>query len=170
VVAGLLLQHEGSLDAIARPKAQIYRRNLDTLLRALDRHLGPEATIASPADLRTSPKDATSNVRWNRPHGGFFVRMRIPVPANAQLLHLSASRYGVLWTPMSTFYLNGEGRHELRLSCSYLDENQIEEGVIRLAAFLQDPAVTTVGSTSVGGHPGAMANVSAHSPLAPVMP
>lgn len=78
-------------------------------------------------------------IAWNRPEGGFFVRMRVPVRADAALLELAASRYGVLWTPMSQFYRSSAGDDELRLSCSYLDAAGIEEGVRRLAAFLRDP-------------------------------
>jgi hypothetical protein len=37
---------------------------------------------------------------------------------------------------MAPFHLNGSGTHALRLSCSYLDPEQIEAGVGRLAEFL----------------------------------
>ena len=69
---------------------------------------------------------------------GFFVRMRIPVPADVGLLELSASEYGVLWTPLSPFYLGHTGVYDLRLSCSCVDPDQIELGVVRLARFLRD--------------------------------
>jgi (S)-3,5-dihydroxyphenylglycine transaminase len=122
VIGGMLLEHGGSLRALGAAKAGRYRRNLAQLLDALDRHLGGG--------------DPGSEVSWNRPAGGFFVRLRAPVPLDADLLELSASRFGVLWTPMAQFHLDGGGRHEMRLSCSYLDPEQIENGVGRLAAFL----------------------------------
>ncbi|MDL5199791.1 PLP-dependent aminotransferase family protein [Streptomyces sp. ALI-76-A] len=123
VVGGMLLEHGGSFAALGQRKSELYRQNLQLLLGALDEHLshGPGH----------SPK-----VVWNRPQGGFFVRMRLPVSANESLLKESASRYGVLWTPMSPFYLGGRGRNEIRLSCSYLDAEEIEEGTHRLARFI----------------------------------
>ena len=67
--------------------------------------------------------------------------MQLPVRVDEKLLKLSAEKYGVLWTPMSNFYINGVTNNELRLSCSYLTDDEIEEGVKRLALFLQDSSV-----------------------------
>ncbi|MFD4504145.1 PLP-dependent aminotransferase family protein [Streptomyces sp. NPDC058457] len=121
VIGGLLLEHGGSLEALSRAKSELYQRNLRLLLDALDRHL----------------RDPTpAGVHWNRPDGGFFVRVHLPVPADTELLEVAAAEYGVLWTPMRQFYLDGAGDTQLRLSCSYLDPDEIEEGVRRLAAFL----------------------------------
>jgi len=53
-------------------------------------------------------------------------------------LELSARDYGVLWTPMSFFYASGGGSHAIRLSCSALVPDQIDEGVRRLAALIGD--------------------------------
>ncbi|MBC2879036.1 MULTISPECIES: aminotransferase class I/II-fold pyridoxal phosphate-dependent enzyme [Streptomyces] len=124
VVGGLLLEHGGSLVRTGRAKAELYRRNLRLLTEALDRHVADRA-----------PK-----VTRNDPDGGFFVRLRLPVAVDMALLEYSAEKYGVLWTPMSTFYLDGGGDHELRLSCSYLDPDAIDEGARRLADFLADVA------------------------------
>ncbi|WP_244967523.1 PLP-dependent aminotransferase family protein [Streptomyces cacaoi] len=125
VVGGLLLDHGRSLTALARRKAERYRRNLDCLLEALDRHL---------AD------GLPPGIAWHRPAGGFFVRVDLPVPADLALLEVSAADYGVLWTPMSQFSLTGNGERQLRLSCSYLDPDRIETGVRRLVAFLRKEA------------------------------
>ncbi|GAA4240036.1 hypothetical protein GCM10022254_63270 [Actinomadura meridiana] len=122
-VAGFLLEHGGSLAEPSHRRAAIYRRNLACLLAALDRHLG---------------EPPPAGVTWNRPEGGFFVRVRLPVPVDLDLLEVSAAKYGVLWTPMAPFYLDGGGDHQLRLSCSYLDPEQIETGVRRLADFIRE--------------------------------
>ncbi|GDY51935.1 hypothetical protein SVIO_025580 [Streptomyces violaceusniger] len=121
VVGGLLLDHGRSLTALARRKADRYRRNLACLADALERHLA----------------DAPAGVTWNRPAGGFFVRVNLPVRADAALLEVSARDYGVLWTPMSQFFLTGRGDRQIRLSCSYLEPDRIETGVRRLATFLR---------------------------------
>ncbi|MDH6578563.1 PLP-dependent aminotransferase family protein [Kitasatospora sp. MAP5-34] len=123
LVGGMLLEHGGSLRTLGAEKSRLYRRNLALLTDALDRHVG-----ASPPP----------GVHWNRPDGGFFVRMTLPVPADAALLEVSAAKYGVLWTPMAGFHLDDTGDRVLRLSCSYLDPEQIETGVRRLAAFLRN--------------------------------
>jgi (S)-3,5-dihydroxyphenylglycine transaminase len=39
---------------------------------------------------------------------------------------------------MSFFYLNGGGSHAIRLSCSALQADQIDEGVRRLAVLIAD--------------------------------
>ncbi|MFJ9566865.1 PLP-dependent aminotransferase family protein [Streptomyces fuscichromogenes] len=122
VIGGMLIEHGGSLRELSRHKSQLYRRNLDRLLTALDFHL---------------PDGRAAGIHWNRPEGGFFVRLHLPVPADDDLLEKSAAKYGVLWTPMAPFYLDGSGDRQLRLSCSYLDPEQIDTGMRRLAAFLQ---------------------------------
>jgi DNA-binding transcriptional MocR family regulator len=54
---------------------------------------------------------------------------------SSQVLRISAERFGVLWTPMAQFYLNGLASSQLRLSCGYLSPEKIEEGVRRLSLF-----------------------------------
>jgi (S)-3,5-dihydroxyphenylglycine transaminase len=125
VIGGMLLEHGCSLTALSKLKSELYQRNLAHLLAALDRHLSG---------------GLPAGISWSRPRGGFFVRLKLPVPADLDLLEVSSGRYGVLWTPMSQFYLDGAGDFQLRLSCSYLDPETIEEGVQRLAAFLKKEA------------------------------
>jgi (S)-3,5-dihydroxyphenylglycine transaminase len=125
IVGGMLLEHETSLAALSQEKGAFYRDNLQYLLDALERHLGPRGK---------SPYQVT----WNMPQGGFFVRLQTPFIVDEAMLQLSAERHGVLWTPMANFMLGGAQSRELRLSCSYLNRDQIEEGVRRLARFIED--------------------------------
>jgi len=76
-------------------------------------------------------------VRWNTPTGGFFVRMKVDFPADEAALNRSAEEFGVIWTPMSYFYPAGGGEREIRLSVSYLTDEEITEGVARLARFIE---------------------------------
>lgn len=128
IVGGMLLEHDGSLALLSKDKGALYRRNLGLLLDALTRHVGMNG-------------DPVHGVHWHVPAGGFFLRMRLPVAADAALLKLCARDYGVLWTPMSYFHLNNAGNQQLRLSCSYLTPEQIDEGARRLAAFLHSEHV-----------------------------
>ncbi|CAM3365852.1 PLP-dependent aminotransferase family protein [Kibdelosporangium persicum] len=121
LIAGMLLEHGGSLLSVASAKARLYRRNLTVLLESMDRHI-----------------DRSTGISWNEPDGGFFVRLRLPVPVDDALLERCARGYGVIWTPMRHFHLGTGGDNQLRLSCSSLSEAQIEEGVLRLAGFLRD--------------------------------
>lgn len=124
VVGGMLLTAGGSMAAIGRERAATYRRNLALLLRALDEHVAPALGPEPP-------------VTWNRPAGGFFVRCRLPVRADTALLDTCAAEHGVLWTPMSAFHVGPGGDREIRLSCSYLDPDEIGEGAARLAGFFR---------------------------------
>ncbi|GIH06777.1 GntR family transcriptional regulator [Rhizocola hellebori] len=117
VIGGVLLESKFSLRAANKAKIEFYRQNLRALLSALQEHM-------------------PAGITWNTPAGGFFAVVQVPLVADEKLLEISASEYGVLWTPMSFFYTGGEGSHSLRLSCSYLDQAQIEEGVRRLARLI----------------------------------
>jgi (S)-3,5-dihydroxyphenylglycine transaminase len=120
IVGGMLLEHGVSIAALGETSGKLYRQNLLHLLESLDREL-------------SGVKDVT----WNRPKGGFFIRVTLPVPADFELLERSASAFGVLWTPMSLFHLDGSGDNEMRLSCSYLTLGQIEAGVERLGQLVR---------------------------------
>ena len=121
VIGGVLVSCGYSLRAANREKIEFYRNNLRTLLAALHRHFG---------DLK--------DITWNEPSGGFFTVVNVPVRADEKLLELSARDYGVLWTPMSFFYVSEGGSHSIRLSCSALTADQTEEGVRRLASLIAD--------------------------------
>jgi (S)-3,5-dihydroxyphenylglycine transaminase len=120
VIGGALVSCGYSLRSANQEKIAFYRRNMAALLGALDRCF-------------TDP-----SITWNTPDGGFFTVLRAPVRADEKLLELSARDYGVLWTPMSFFYLHGGGSDAIRLSCSALTADQIDEGVRRLATFIAD--------------------------------
>lgn len=120
LIAGILLERNCSLSELERERSTFYRNNLQLLLNELKHRM---------------PANGTHGIQWNTPEGGFFVRVQLPIPADQVLLEFCASEFGVLWTPMSPFYLNNGGTHELRLSCSYLTCTQIQEGVDRLARF-----------------------------------
>ncbi|MEV6525672.1 PLP-dependent aminotransferase family protein [Longispora sp. NPDC051575] len=123
VIGGVLVESHYSLRTANRDKIAFYRRNLETALAALDR--------CFPEPARTE-----RGIRWNVPDGGFFVVVDVPFRVNEDLVEYSAREFGVLWTPMSFFYVDG-GQRALRLSCSWLTPTEIEEGVRRLAALVE---------------------------------
>ncbi|MEU5765530.1 PLP-dependent aminotransferase family protein [Streptomyces asoensis] len=132
VIGGLLIESGFRLREANAGAIAYYRTTMDTLLGELERHF--------PARRR-----AELGVSWNRPDGGFFVVVRVPFAADHAALEESARAFGVLWTPMSDFHLDGGGTHRLRLSCSAQSPERITEGVARLAAFV-DARVTADGA------------------------
>jgi (S)-3,5-dihydroxyphenylglycine transaminase len=134
VIGGLLVSNGCRLRPANEPTVRFYRENMQRLLDELDRLLPP----ARRAEL---------GIGWNAPGGGFFVLMTVPFVVDEAAVERSGRDYGVLWTPMSPFYLDGGGRHQLRLSCSYVAPDRLVEGVRRLAAFLTDQAA----SVALGG-------------------
>jgi len=125
VIGGMLVSCGYSLRAANQEKIRFYRHNMKTLIGALDRRFSPLA--------RTIPA-----IRWNVPDGGFFAVLDVPMTVDEKLLETSARQYGVLWTPMSFFYTDGGGCQAIRLSCSYVGPEQVEEGVRRLASLVAD--------------------------------
>jgi (S)-3,5-dihydroxyphenylglycine transaminase len=121
VIGGILVESGGSLRTANLGKRRFYRRNLRELQSALAASFPPE-----------------SGVTWNHPDGGFFAVLDVGVPADADLLELSARRYGVLWTPMSFFYAAGGGAESLRVSVSSLEPPDIARGIHRLAQLIED--------------------------------
>ena len=139
IIGGMLIEHGCSLASLVQEKSLLYQRNLSLLLDALERHLRP-------------PNDRPIPVTWNAPRGGFFVLMQLPVAADQSLLEISARHYKVLWTPMASFYLDNGGDNQIRLACSYLTPEKIEDGVRRLALFLQDKRVTGRDVANLADH------------------
>jgi (S)-3,5-dihydroxyphenylglycine transaminase len=118
-VGGLLVSCGCSLRMANAAKRDFYRNNMRTLLAALADSFPP-----------------SSGVTWNTPAGGFFAVLDVPVTADAPQLERSAAEFGVLWTPMSFFYLDGGGEQSIRLSISWLEPDAVVEGVRRLARML----------------------------------
>jgi 2-aminoadipate transaminase len=100
----------------------LYRRKRELLLQSLARHM-PDGTF------------------WRKPGGGFFVWMRLPRGLDAAtLLNGPGRREGIAYVPGQAFFHDGAGRDRLRLSYSYVDEPDIEDGVIRLGRLFGSAA------------------------------
>ncbi len=122
VVGGKLLDNDGSLITATAADREVYRANLRQLVEGIRRRF----------------PDGRHGVTVNAPAGGFFVVVTVPFPVDDALLERSAAEFGVLWTPMHHFYEAGVAINSLRLSCSVVTPQQIEDGLDRLAAFIED--------------------------------
>jgi (S)-3,5-dihydroxyphenylglycine transaminase len=140
VVAGMLLAAGGGAKKLNARTSVYYGDAMDATLRELERHFPPERRQAL-------------GIEWNRPTGGFFLTVDVPFRADEAALARSVRDYGVIWTPMSYFYLGGGGDHVLRLSISYLGGSEIAEGIARLARFIEDEAANSVADGGAGNRP-----------------
>lgn len=125
VIGGYLIENGFSLKRATAREAGVYRRNLATVLDRL-------ASVFPPVPGR--PRD----VSWNAPQGGMFVVVTLPFVADEEMLEYSASKFGVLWTPMHHFYAGTSGFHQARLSFSVLTPKEIGLGVDRLGDLVKD--------------------------------
>lgn len=123
VIGGMLVSNGCRLREPNAAATEFYRQNLQLVMDELDRYF-PE------------PRRSEFGIRWNSPDGGFFTVLTVPFRADTAALERSARDYGVLWTPMDTFFLAGGGSNKLRISSSYLGPDQLREGIARLAGFL----------------------------------
>jgi (S)-3,5-dihydroxyphenylglycine transaminase len=127
VIGGILVSCGCRLRTANARATGFYRANLQTVLAELERHF--------PAERR-----AGLGLSWNSPEGGFFTVLTVPFAADQAALERSAREHGVLWTPMDAFYLDGGGRHQLRISSSYLAQEEVAGGMERLAGFIVSEA------------------------------
>ncbi len=118
VAGGILLENGGSLAALMSRKLPSYRANRDRMLACLEAHLSGIAT-------------------WNRPQGGFFLTIDLPFAFDTDCLETCARDFGVICCPMTFFALAPGRERQIRLSFSYVTEEQIEQGIARLARFIR---------------------------------
>lgn len=121
IAGGFLIGTGGTLRPLMEEKLPFYRANRDRMLACLEERLG-----------------GTEGVRWNRPEGGFFLTLDLPFEFTDERLVTCARDYGVVVCPMSFFSLTPGRERQVRLAFSYVTEEQIAEGIARLARFVRD--------------------------------
>jgi (S)-3,5-dihydroxyphenylglycine transaminase len=126
VVAGILLDQGGSLQAVISPKRERLQRNRDVMLECLS------------AQFENVP-----GVHWNRPKGGYFLVVTLPFSFGQEELKCCASQYGIIVTPMRFFTISEGHERQVRLSFSCVDEETIREGIRRFGTFVNDRRKST---------------------------
>ncbi len=120
---------------------EVYRERRDALLESLQAMM-PEGTT------------------WTIPAGGFYSWLTLPEGLDATAMLPRAVANLVAYVPGTGFYVDGQGRQNLRLSYCYPEPERIREGVRRLAAVIESElelahtfgtshALTEVTGTSV---------------------
>src|SRR3954466_5636576 len=98
--------------------APLYRRRRDLLLAALEHHLADDAT-------------------WTIPNGGQHVWVTLRRAIDARALYAEAISSGVAFLPGGAAQPEPAQRTSLRLSFSYVEPDELDEGVRRLARALR---------------------------------
>jgi len=95
-----------------------YRERRDVLAEALERHLGDEAS-------------------WTLPSGGQHIWVTLRRAVDERALYSEALREGVSFLPGGATQAEPSARTSLRLSFSFVDPDDLDEGVRRLARALR---------------------------------
>lgn len=89
--------------------------------------------------IRTSLEEQLPKVEWTDPQGGFFVSGFLPGGMDVGLLRARAPELGLKLSDGRGFFPNpDDGRRFLRIPFSSLTEEEIREGVYRLARLIQE--------------------------------
>jgi len=109
----------GLLDREVESIRALYSRKLEVMLASLEKQM---------------PRGVT----WTRPEGGLFLWVKLPKRLNATALFEKAIERKVAYVIGSAFFCNGKGHHTMRLNFSYPSEEQIVEGIQRLAQVIRE--------------------------------
>lgn len=95
---------------------KVYRKKRDLMLEALEKYMPNEAGI-----------------NWTHPHGGLFLWVSLPEHLDTGELFPKAVEKKVAYVMGSAFHFDRSGKNTMRLNFSFPSEEQIEEGIKRLA-------------------------------------
>ncbi|MEM1982179.1 MAG: PLP-dependent aminotransferase family protein [Sulfolobales archaeon] len=93
---------------------EFYRSKLKSMLESLDTYM---------------PKE----FQWTKPAGGMFVWVSGPTKLDTTQMLERAVKNGVVYVPSEAFYVNRDVKNAMRLNFSYPSEDEIFEGIRRLA-------------------------------------
>lgn len=96
----------------------LYRSKRDLMLRAIER----EFPLA---------------VRWNKPEGGLFLWLELPAVIDTTELLPKAIRHNIAYVTGKPFFPDGTGHNTLRLNFSYAEDQDIDNGIKRLADVIK---------------------------------
>lgn len=96
---------------------QTYQARRDAMAEALQTHFG-------------------DTIEWKMPAGGFFIWVKFPEGVDTAVLRSQAQALDVNYQPGLAFSSTGSLRNYLRLAFSFFPENDIREGIRRLAKVI----------------------------------
>jgi 2-aminoadipate transaminase len=99
---------------------ELYREKNEVMLAAMDEHM-------------------PSDVEWTKPEGGLFLWLILPEGWDSMvLLEKFAIPRDVAYVIGQAFHFDGSGQNTMRLTFSFPTKEQIQEGIVRLAAAIRD--------------------------------
>jgi DNA-binding transcriptional MocR family regulator len=106
--------------------------DIDRSIQTVCAALGERARV-----LAASLRAHIPGIRFTEPEGGYFLWVDLPRDVNVERLQPAAAERGVAVVKGTDFLLEG-GHNSLRLAFSAVPVDQIDEGVRRLAAAIED--------------------------------
>ncbi len=111
----------GRLDTHIKNIVEVYKKKRDLMIKALEENM-PQG----------------SGVDWTYPEGGLFLWVKLPEHMDTAELFPKAVEKKVAYVVGSAFHFDRSGKNTMRLNFSYPTEEQIEEGIKRLAGLIKE--------------------------------
>ena len=108
----------GSLDLHILKIIEIYKPKRDIMIKNIEEHF-PEGYTC------------------NRPEGGMFAWVTLPEYIDTEKMFIEALKEKVAYVHGKAFHVDGSGGNTMRLNFSYPSNEQIEEGIKRLAKVIE---------------------------------
>ncbi len=105
---------------------EAYKKQRDSMISMMEKHLPEE-------------------IRFTKPEGGMFLWATLPEGLSALRLLDLARKENVVFVPGNAFYVDGGGNNALRLNFSNSGEDEIEEGIKRLARVIKELLAGNIG-------------------------
>ncbi len=110
---------KGYLDRHIPKIISLYKRKRDLMLNMMDEHF-------------------PDYVDWTRPNGGMFLWVTLPKEMDAEKMFQKAIENKVAYVIGSAFYPKRNHKNTFRLNFTYSTDEQIEEGIKRLAKVIKE--------------------------------
>jgi len=110
---------QGSLDLHILKINEMYKPKRDQMISAIEQYF-PEGYTC------------------NKPHGGMFAWVTLPEGIDTETMFLDAIKNKVAYVHGKAFHVDGGGERSMRLNFSYSSNDQIGEGIKRLATVIQN--------------------------------
>ncbi len=109
----------GLLDKRIKSNIEYYKKKRDHMLAQLQKHF-------------------PSNVKWNKPSGGFFIFIHLPESMDASELLTDAVKHNVAFVAGQPFFADGSGKNTFRLSFSQASIDDIESAIEKLGLLIKE--------------------------------
>lgn len=113
--------NRGLLENHIKENVKLYNKKRKTMLKALDKYMPDHPDI-----------------KWTKPDGGLFLWIQLPDYVNVEKMFYQAIEKQVAYVVGSAFYPDTGGSNSMRLNFSYPSEDEIVEGVERLARVVKN--------------------------------